>query len=345
VIQFLALLSLLKRLMSKELRDVSSVGLNNLLFCILFLMSGSFNIGRPRDAFWSTVFFQLVILGPLLVIFSVDTQHRLPPQRVATWPLTDRSRFLLSAISFALNPLFLVLFIGYLAWMGFAVALGFLLLALAMHGTVYAIGRLSIAAPISWRLRIPRAPVSLGGIVQETAYELTATLDFWTALLVALCGTLYRLFDHAADLEAFPILALFVGIAMSTVAQRMMSLDEGRAHLRYRLLPIAGWKLLLAQDATFLLPLLLMVSFLNLRTGLAFGLMALATGRYPSLRQPVSQRRWRFTSGTPRFGAAQIVLGGVAGIGAARAGVWVLPVVCVLYVASLFWGDRLWKHA
>jgi ABC-type uncharacterized transport system YnjBCD ATPase subunit len=72
----------------------------------------------------------------------------------------------------------------------------------------------------------------------------------------------YRLFGRAPEPTAFPVLSLVVGIAMSTVAQRMQRLDEGRALLRYRLLPIAGW--MVTQDMTFLIPLAVMVSLLSL---------------------------------------------------------------------------------
>jgi hypothetical protein len=93
----------------------------------------------PKAAFWDTLFFQIVLLAPLLVTFSVDTQHRLPPERVATWPLTRTQRLLLSSVSFASNPLLIVLFFGYLFWMGLAAGLFFVLLALIVHGTVYAV--------------------------------------------------------------------------------------------------------------------------------------------------------------------------------------------------------------
>ncbi len=120
--QVVALLSLLKQLMSKELSSASSVRFNNLLFCMLFLMSAA---GGAKTKFWSTFFFQLVLLAPLLVTFSVDTQHRLPPERVANWPLTRTQRLLLSFVSFILNPLFLLLFLGYLFWMGLSAGLFF----------------------------------------------------------------------------------------------------------------------------------------------------------------------------------------------------------------------------
>jgi hypothetical protein len=339
--QILALLSLLKKLMLKELGSVSSVRTNNFLFCILLILSASG--GTLRVKFWSTFFFQIVLLAPLLVTFSVDTQHRLPPERVATWPLTGRERLLLSSVSFALNPLFVVLFFGYLFWMGLAAGLFFVLLAFIVHVTVYAVGRLPFELRTPASLSISRTPLKLGGIAQETWRGLQGTLDFWTALLIAVSGTFYRLFGRAPEPEAFSMLSLFVGIAMSTIGQRMLRLDEGRALLRYRLLPIAGWKLLVTQDMTFLIPLAVMVSLLSLRTGIAFGLVAIAVGRYPSLRQRANQRRWRFVGGDPRFGVAQVLLGGLAGIGAARIGLWVLAVAFALYVVSIFWGEQLWK--
>jgi len=341
--RILALVVMLKKLMLKELSSFSSVRFNNFLFCILFIMSA--RGGGPKVAFWSTLLFQIVLLAPLLVTFSVDTQHRLPPERVATWPLTGTRRLLLSSVSFALNPLFIVLFFGYLFWMGLAAGLFFVLLALIVHTTVYAVSRLSFKLRMPAGLNISRTPLKVGGIAQEMWRELQGTLDFWTALLIAVIGTFYRLFGRAPEPEAFPILSLFVGIAMSTIAQRMLCLDEGRALLRYRLLPIAGWKLLVTQDMTFLIPLAVMVSLLSLRTGVAFGLVAIAVGRYPSLRQRANQRRWRFVGGDPRFGVAQVLLGGLAGIGAARTGLWVLAVAFALYVVSVFWGELLWKSS
>jgi hypothetical protein len=251
---------------------------------------------------------------------------------------------LLSSVSFALNPLFILLFFGYLFWMGLAAGIFFLLLALIIHATVYAVGCLPFELRTPAGLTISRTPLKLGGIAQETWREMHGTLDFWAALFIAISGTLYRLFGQAPEPEAFPVLSLFVGIAMSTIGQRMLRLDEGRALLRYRLLPIAGWKLLVTQDMTFLIPLAVMVSFLSLRTGVAFGLVAIAVGRYPSLRQRANQRRWRFVGGDPRFGVAQVLLGGIAGIGAARAGLWVLAVAFAFYVVSVFWGELLWKR-
>jgi len=341
--QILAHLSLLRKLSLKELGSISSVRFNNFLFCILLIVSASG--GTRKMSFWSTLFFQIVLLAPLLVTFSVDTQHRLPAERVAMWPLTSRQTLLFSSVSFAFNPAFIVLFFGYLFWMGLTIASFFVLLALIVHIAVYAVSRLPIKSRTHASLSTSRESFRLGGIAQETWRGLRGTLDFWVALLIAVIGTLYRLFARAPEPEAFPMLSLFVGIAMSTIAQRMLYLDEGRALLRYRLLPIAGWKLLVTQDITFMIPLAFMVSFLSLRTGIAFGLVAIAVGRYPSLRQRANQRRWRFVGGDPRFGVAQVLLGGFAGIGTARIGLWVLAVAFTLYLVSVFWGELLWRRS
>lgn len=305
-------------------------------------MSG--NVGKPQNAFWTTLFFQLILLVPLLVTFSVDTRRRWPQERTNAWPLTGTQRALLSSASFALNPLLIVLFCAYLVWVGFAIALFFLLIGVAVHLTVYAVCRVVSGLQIPVNLTIPNVSTTMGGVSLQMWRDLTATLDFWAALILATSGTLYRLFEKTPDRNAFPILALFVGIAMSTIAQRMLSLDEGRASLRYRLLPCAGWKVLVILDTTFLIALSAIVVFLNIKTGISFGLVALAVGRYPSLRQRVSQRRWRFVGGDFRFGIAQVLLGGIAGIGAARVGVPFLIGSVIFYIASILWGQLLWKR-
>jgi hypothetical protein len=38
-------------------------------------------------------------------------------------------------------------------------------------------------------------------------------------------------------------------------------------------------------------------------------------------------------------------LGGLAGMGAARMGLWVLAIAFAFYVVSVFWGEMLWKRS
>ena len=115
--------------------------------------------------------------------------------------------------------------------------------------------------------------------------------------------------------------------------------------LRYRLLPVFRVEAAPYAGRDLSDPLLIMVALLSFRTGLAFGLVALAVGRYPSLRQRVHQRRWRFVGGDPRFGVAQVLLGGMAGIGAGRLGLWVVAVAFLLYAGSVLGGDLLWRRS
>ena len=343
--QFVALLSLLKKVMLKEQSSFSSVRFNNFLFCVLFIMSASVQQGRFREAFWETFLFQLFILTPILITSSIDTQCRLPRQRITLWPLTDIQRLLFTCVNFVFNPLFVVVFLGYLFWMGFAIALCFALLGLLIHVATYATARWFRPDGRLSRGWLPILPLKYDGIVRVTVREITGTLDFWVALLIAASATAYRLFGRSPEREAFPILSLLVAIAISTIAQRMLSLDEGRAVLRYRLLPIAGWKLLVVQDTVFLLLVSIMVLPLSLQAGLAFSFVAIALGRYPSLKQQAGQRRWRFIGGDPRFGVAQVLLGGVAGIGAARIGLSILAYAFILYLGSVLLGEWLWRRS
>lgn len=340
-----ALLSLLKKVMLKELNSFSSVRFNNFLLCVLFIMSASVQQRRFREAFWETSLFQLLILTPILITSSIDTLHRLPRQRVTLWPLTDTQRLLLTSVSFVFNPIFVVLFVGYLFWMGFATAFCFVLVGLLIHVATYAAIRLPSLDGRFSRGWLPTLPFKYDGIVRVTVSEITGTLDFWAALLLAASGTAYRLFGRSPDQEAFPMLSILVAIAMSTIAQRMLSLDEGRAVLRYRLLPIGGWKLLVVQDAVFLLLVCIMVLPLSLQAGLAFSFVAIAIGRYPSLKQQKGQRRWRFVGGDPRFGVVQVLLGGLAAIGAARIGLSILAYAFILYLGSVLLGEALWKQS
>jgi hypothetical protein len=337
----IVLFRLLKKLMSKELASLRSTGFNNFLFIPLVIMAGTHH---RQDAFWSTFLFQLVLIVPLLVACSIDTQHRLPSHRIADWPLTSSQTFLFSIVSFCISPLFLLLLFVMLLWMGVAVAIVFLCLGFTVHLFVYLAARAQASFNRPLRLPIPRPPSKFGGIAQQLWRDLTETLDFWAALLVAIAASAYRVFGQSPNPDAFPILAVIVAITISTVAQRMFSLDDGRASLRLRLLPIAGWKLLLTQDAAFLLVLALLVSPLNLRAGCTCGLVSIAIGRYPSLTQKANQRRGRFVAGDLRFGVIQIILGGIAGIGAVRLGAWPSLAALACYVASLLMGSVLWNR-
>ena len=234
-------------------------------------------------------------------------------------PLSRTRRIVLSSISFVLNPLFIVLFFGYLFWMGLVAGLVFVLLAFIVHATVFAVGRLPFVLRIPASLSISRAPSRsaesrkrCGGGCREPRLLDRGAYSCYRNVVWAV--------GRAPEPTAFPVLSLVVGIAMSTIGQRMLRLDEGRALLRYRLLPIAGWKLLVTQDMTFLISLAYHGFTRSYEQALHLAWSLSQFGRYPSLRRRAIQRRWRFVGGDPRFGVAQVLLGGFAGIGAARTG-------------------------
>ena len=109
---------------------------------------------------------------------------------------------------------------------------------------------------------------------------------------------------------------------------------------RYRLLPLRGWQILLAKDVAFLGVLLLLTLPLDARAGLAFGLAALAIGRYPSHEgaPPAAPlailQRTRAVRRPARPGRRDSRLPCTMGGG--------LAIAIALYAASLYLGGRAW---
>ena len=130
---------------------------------------------------------------------------------------------------------------------------------------------------------VPRIPGRIGALVSANLREMLTLLDPYLALLISLSATAWRFFGKA-DPAALPILALLVAVAISTYAQCLFALETASGMTRYRLLPLRGWQILIAKDVAFLGLLLLLTLPLDPRAGMAFGLAALAIGRYPSLK-------------------------------------------------------------
>jgi hypothetical protein len=165
-------------------------------------------------------------------------------------------------------------------------------------------------------------------------------LDPYLALVISAAGTAWRIFGQA-DAAAPKILSLLVAVSISTYAQCLFALETGSGMTRYRLLPLRGWQILIAKDAAFLGLLLLLTLPLDAGVGMAFGLAALAIGRYPSLRVHLPQRRWRFSSGRVLFGVLQGLVGATLGFHAAGAG---LAIAVAMYAAALYLGGREWDR-
>jgi hypothetical protein len=340
--RIVAVLRLLQRLSKKEMESFSSAGLNNLFLCVAFLASGSHS---PRTAFWSAFPFLIILLVPLLFAVSADALKRLPPARWKLWPLDRTGIALLRILNIAMNPAAWVGAVVLLAWAGAAPCVAFILLAVAIQ-LVVALGSYGLRGHSSMQILryVPRFPTSVGGILQVSVRQLGTTMDFYTALILCISGALYRFLSRAPDASAFPIVSLLIALTLSTYAQRSFGLDGRSGITRYRLLPIQGWRILLAKDAAFLGVTTLLVLPFSLRVGVTCSLVCIAIGRWPSIHQSVVQRRWRFTGGDIRFGVVQVIGGGMLGINSSSTSLWFLAAALVLYVASLIAGDRWWQR-
>lgn len=330
-----AILSALARVVWRDLRRLESITANNFfLFAFLLL---------PKSGVFLQVLLGLLLLFPL----SADPLARIPRQRRGLWPLDSRQHLTLRLASLALSPV-LWITIGMLIWaVRLSFAIQFLTLAVVIHVVSSWAARLSVRAPAINPMRhIPAFPGPLGGLIRKNLRELLSLLDPYSGLLLVLATVTYQLARGPLEHDARFGVTLMVVLAMSTSAQCLFALDSGAGFLRYRLLPMAGWQILAAKDAAFLLVLLPLILPLAPVPGIAAGFAALAIGHHSSVVHPVPQARWRFT------GAASIVtkiFQVVVIFGAAsltdRVSPLVLPLCAVIWLMSVAIYGRRWDVA
>lgn len=283
------------------------------------------------------MFVATVVLIVLFFPLSADPLRLAPAFRLGLWPLSRGERGLVRAISPWLNPV-TWLVAAFALWRRVSVGMA------ALVSGVFALGFLAPwrrAASRGGILRIaPRFPGALGSLVRKDLRGLLTTLDFYCALVPAVAAIAYR----AAGLlpkEAFLWGTLLVLLALSTPAQTLFGLD-GRAGLtRYRLLPMAGWKVLLAKDIAFLLAAVVLTAALVPAAGLAGALAALAFGRKTAIQENRTQLRWRLQAGAS-FGPALLQIAGTLGAASfehARGPLVLIPCLA-LWAVSLWWGGR-----
>jgi hypothetical protein len=269
----------------------------------------------------------LLLLAVLLFFpISSDPLDKIPRVRMSLWPLTPRDRLALRIAALALSPIL---------W--FAVVL------LIRQGRSVVLPLGAVIAVAAVRARAPRgAPgFAIGRIVPGVGSMLIvnhvramlAVLDTWLALVIAIIATVWRIQARDADSAAWPMLSILVGIALSTQAQ--CGAEFGAT--RYRLLPIDAWRMLLARDAAYLAMQLAMTVTLDPTTGLAFGMTALAVGRYPSLYAGLRAERWRFSSGRVLFGALQMIAGATLAFAGAKGAI----LAVVVWAGSVWWGGSV----
>jgi hypothetical protein len=279
----------------------------------------------------------LVVLFPL----SADPLRKIPAERLALWPLSRRDRRMLRALSPWLNPITWLLAI-LAAWcVRHTESTGVLILGAVLFSIGFFVPAFS-GEPrfLQW---IPAVGGSLAQLVRKNLREMLLTLDVYMALLLSVSGVAYRIWIHPFPEEALMMITLLIVLALSSYAQCLFGLESTGGMTRYRLMPIAGWRILAAKDIAFLIVILLVTAPLSPVTGLAAGLAALTIGHAPSVDERREQTRWRFSSGASfGFGLLQVIA--MTGAGATAYRVTPLALIpCALACAGSAWwfGRRL----
>jgi hypothetical protein len=289
----------------------------------------------------------LLLAAVLLFPLSADPLRKIPRERMASWPIGGRQRAALRLASLGFSPVLWMLgAILLIKRVRPALGLAFLLTTVAVQG-VAIVGRQAAAySPGLNLLRvIPPVPGRLGGLVRKSLREMLSVLDFYMAALIAAGGTGYRLLAPHPDPDAFPILAMVVALALSSYAQCLFGLDlVSSAMTRYRMLPLAGWEILLAKDLAWFGLLLVLVLPLAPGPGMTFGLTALGIGHFSSICLPAAQQRWRFTGSRLLPGVVQALVALALGYGELQRGLLYLTLSAALYLLSLWFFGRTWDR-
>jgi hypothetical protein len=338
----IAILKALGRVVKRDLRTLRSIQFNNFfLFAMLLTYSSLASGRRPAGAAPFLLLLVLVLLFPL----SSDPLAKIPEVRLALWPLTRGQWWRLRVASLGLSPVLWAALLVVAATRNLLLAAILVLFAVIAQSLLLLMSSLARRAP-RWNpyRYVPQLPGTLGGLVRNNVRQMLTLLDLYVAMMVAIAGAAYRFLSDHPEPRALPIMAFVVGLALSTYAQCFFGLDSASALTRYRLLPLRGWQILLAKDIAFLGILFLLVLPLSPVAGLAFGLAAVAIGRYPSISIRLQQKPWRFTSGDFRFGALQMILATALGFAVYENGKWFFIVVVVVYITSLLVGGWLWER-
>jgi hypothetical protein len=285
-------------------------------------MAGAFSSGvRPVSAYPFLALLVFLLLFPL----AADPLAKIPAARLGLWPLSPRQRLALRAVALTLSPMLWITVVLAVRLSHPELALAAIAIPLLTH---------SLAAPRWQPLR--RVP-AFGELMRNNLRQMLSVLDPYLAALISLCAVVarVRVLEGGAAGMAF-----LIALALSTYPQCLFSLDGPAGLARYRLLPLAPWRILLAKDAAYLALLLLLVLPVEPVAGLTNGLLALAIGRYPAVRYRLPVMRWRFTSGRVFFGSLQIFAGAAAFAQAQYRWV-VLAIAAALWFLSLCWGARM----
>lgn len=325
----------LVRISWRTLREIASFQENNffLVGVVLLLQSG------PLMA---------AMLGlALLVPLTANPLRAIPAERLALLPLGRSDLIWLRLISFWMNPVALIA-VASVVWLGSA-KLGAQLFCVLIASQLAAplierlFERVPELDPARW---IPAPPGMLGPLIRKNLREMVTVLDFWIASLLALATIAYRTKHDWPEPETMLGMSIIIVLAgLGTYAQCLFGLDARAGRTRYRLLPLRGWRILLAKDIAFVVVAALLTAGVQPLAGLAAALGALTVGHHLSVLQPIPQQRWRFTSGSVMVTVVQAVASAGSAVAVARESVlWLVPCVAA-WAISLWWYGLCWEEA
>jgi len=322
------ILKALWRALRRDQRSIESVAGNNFFIVTALLL---------REA---GTFIYLIVGLVLLFPLSTDPLRKIPPSRLALWPLEKGERRLLRALSPWINPVTWGI-AGVALWCARGkVSLGLWVLFAAIAVCGFALSEFPVARGGIWH-RVPHFPGPLDQLVRKNLREILSTLDFYCALILTLATLAWRIRGTPLPPEAFTAVTILVVLALSSYAQSLFGLDGDGGLSRYRLLPLAGWRILAAKDAAFLLVTIPLILPLAILPGICAALAALAFGHHASVHQPREQLRWRFSTGTGViFGLMQAGAMAMAAATAASLGPILLLPCLAAWGISLWWSGR-----
>jgi hypothetical protein len=322
------ILRALARAQRRDQRSAASVAGNNFFIVTALLL---------QDA---GTFIYLIIGFVLLFPLSTDPLRKIPPSRLALWPLAPRQRRLLRLLSPWVNPITWAI-AALAVWSARGkVSLGMWALAAAIAAAGFALSEFPVARGGVWR-RVPHFPGPLDQLVRKNLREILSTLDFYCALLLSLTTVAWRLWGPPLPVEAFLAITVLVVLALSSYSQSLFGLDGAGGLSRYRLLPLKGWRILAAKDAAFFLVTLPLLLPLAILPGISAALVVLSFGHFASVHQPREQLRWRFSTGTGVvFGLIDAAAMAMAGVSTATVGPIVLLPCVLVWLISLWWCGR-----
>ncbi len=324
--RLLAILGALWRAQRRDQKSFETVATNN-----FFIVSAFF---LQKAGTFIYLILGLVLLFPL----STDPLRKIPRSRLGLWPLGGVERRLLRTVSPWVNPVTWIMAALAVVMARGKVSVGLWALLAGVIAAGFVLSELPAPAHGMLR-RVPQFPGILNHLIRKNLREMLATLDFYCALVLSAAAALYRLLGPPLPSGALVPLTILVMLALSSYAQCLFGLDGDGGLGRYRLLPLAGWQILAAKDAAFLLIAIPLTLPLAPLPGLSAALVALALGHGPSVTEHREQTRWRFSSGASvLYGFVQAALMAMAAANDQR--LVLAPALAVWLASLIYYGRR-----